>query len=558
MREAEYFLRPPRECVFDTIGDGFTLDETRALVDGLLRLRFQNPLARAELSRALDVAILNPTDFVKTLHRAQLMQLLLMHSDKEVTEAIDVTLNGDALFLNEWEVRVQRVKRSGGSLQAEIGSNGICIRSDRPTALFSRQLLMLLHHIYMKSAGQSRADLQYLAGVNDPELDDRGLLNRIVHSLDPTEIVDKLIVASRTAALTAAEFFWIPDAEAMGRDELRSALMWRLGLPGAVAFNELGEVEFHADRLRNAVGSGADAETTRGCISSLFTSLESALQRALGFSLWALMSDHVTAKNGFEYNPLDSGASWDLLDELAPVSPGVPGLERSGKNGLAALGAGFSRLAKALGGVDSTQWERSPDQTPDECVRSDRPFAFMSTLPYLNLSSKSQADIVTALSTIAARVQHATVLRVRNSTLHGNWDFPTSEEITMAVNDIVSCCSVMAESGLFPSIFDLASTTRDSFGRECLRFESTSKAIEIRRPSWAIASRMPSTSRRLVILADAEFPGVGPLRFRLRTNPGDDPYWTGWPRRWKSLADYGSDSDEMPEQVDIVEEAFAG
>jgi len=61
-----------------------------------------------------------------------------------------------------------------------------------------------------------------------------------------------------------------------------------------------------------------------------------------------------------------------------------------------------------------------------------------------------------------------------------------------------------------------------------------------------------------VILADAEFPGVGPLRFRLRTNPGDDPYWTGWPRRWKSLADYGSDSDEMPEQVDIVEEAFAG
>ena len=291
----------------------------------------------------------------------------------------------------------------------------------------------------------------------------------------------------------------------------------------------------------------------RAAASPLFAAVEDALNRALIFAIWAFCTDHYLSKDGFSYDAELDRSIIDFIEVNAPSSEPELRLKPE-KNTIVPLGAGFPRLAKALRKSDEASHLRPEKEIPATCIATSRPFAFPYTQMFFNLARSAQSEVLTALQTIGRHAQNTDVIEVRNWTSHGDRPFPGVEQIHAALEHVTELRRYLQASGLYPRIYQLIDLSRDGVGREELVYESDGEQLSFFRPLWAIAPKLPMGQSRLIVVPIAKTDSSGPLRFRLKSMPGTDPYWEGWPKRWPTHSSY-SETQQMLTDSDGLAEA---
>jgi hypothetical protein len=421
-------------------------------------------------------------------------------------------------------------------MAAEIGPHGVRFTASIDTSLVARRSLDLIHRLYFDSGFLVPEDLAYLLG--SPDIGEGELLDCAVQQLPPEEILRQFVVGNRRAALEASEYLGIERAATIPRDELYDRLLWKLGVAPEVVFKDLERVASYEEALKRYDAGGAGPDVGRGQISNLFAALEDSLQRSLEFSTWSLTADHYLADQGFLYDPEPNPKTLDFIESNSPSKNAELTLRDDGKNSLVALAAGFSRLANALRNMEESAHARRIQQFPHEARPTRRPFAFLSTATFFNLSGPSRETVLADLQSVGRHAQDPTVVRVRNASIHGNNEFPSSGDIATAVENVRLCRERLRTSGLYPRVYRLVSRFSDAVGRVTSTYRSGNDDVVFYTPQWSLAPRLPRYSAQLVIVPVANTLSSGPLRFALKPQPGGDPYWDGWPKRWRVAREF--------------------
>ena len=534
--EMNSFVIGSPESVVEVVADGLDNSELRSVAEGVLKRGLKQHGAKS-LSLRLSAVIANPTTFVGGLTRPHLLQLILLFSDESLSAAVDECVRSGAIKTTQYEVRSRKMSRFGsGGVQAEIGSRGL--RLTGGGSFVASRLLELLHHLYYDSVVLTSDDLAYLIGASEGDAEGSYVLDHAVRRLSPEALLRTLVLGSRQAHKLASSFLGLPD-ETGDKDELLQMLLWKLGASSSVAFQDMDRVRRYEAELASGISSKANQDELRGHISNLFAAIEGSLRTSLEFAIWVLTNDHFLEENSFVYDPAPKPERLQFIEEHSPTTDVKLRLELNGKNSLVALGAGFSRLSKALGAQVPDSTLRPEDQIPLVCRESGQPFAFRHTLPFHDLSEKARAATVDALQSVSRLIQDEVVLKTRNAAIHGSQHFPTEAELRLAAEKIGVLRSTLSTTGLYPSVFRLTDSTTDVLGRKKFRYEGSDAPVFLYQPSWAIAPKIPTGPRQLVVLPLCDTVASGPLRFRLKNRPGGDPYWDGWPRRWRVTEQYG-------------------
>lgn len=525
--------------LIDVLSDGLNENELRGVVDLLLRQSFKDKSRRTDIAKRLGAAIVNPSDYVSGLGRPHLMQIALLYPDLDICNAVDEAVSSGVIRIQDFEVRVSKVRRwdpDATEPDAQIGMRGVRFVDTPSSGYVARRLLRLLHNIYYESEVWDAADLAYALEA-PPDLNDAELLGRAVQELSPTEIFSRLILPNRPIMMMAAEKLGIFNFGNFSRNDLLDRMLWKIGAINAAAFTELDRVAEHASKLATANELGEGEDTLRSHSANLFAALEQVLRRSLTFCTWALTVDHYLSNDGFEYDPLLSSGVLQFIETHAPTEEPELQLRIDGVNSLTALGAGFVRLAKSLRKLQPEPYRRPEHQIPVQSIALARLFAFPFTVPFMNLAESARSEVLTELQATGRLIQDDNLIEVRNAPTHGR-DFPSTSKISEGLSRVESLVRHLRETGFYPRLFGFSSLRRDELGREKLLYESGDTEVVLTRPQWELAPRFPVGERQLVIVPIARSQSSGPLRFRLKPRPGDDPYWDGWPRRWHTKSDY--------------------
>ena len=533
----------PTTNLIDVLSDGFSEEELRVIIDHLMRRTFKREGRKIDISKRLGAAIVNPSDFVKTLQRPQLMQIALLHSDSDLIGAIDEVISQGQLQLKEYEVRVSRVRRWDRESKfphAEIGPLGVRFTSSPSSRLVADRMLRLLHLVYYESEFWDAGDLAY--AIEAPNgLSDGELLNRAIRDYTVSELFSKLVMLNRRAVGIASRELNLFDSDGLPRDQLLERFQWKIGEPSVVAFPDLFRIDEYLARVKEANDEGAEEDVIRAAASTLFTATEDALNRALTFSIWALTIDHYLSRDGFVYDPLIDRSIVSFIETHAPTSDPDFRLKTEQGNTLMPLGAGFARLAKSLRSLDEAAHVRPMKDIPVQSIASSRPFAYPFTMMFFNLARQARSDVLTALQAIGRHAQNEDVIDSRNWTAHGDRPFPGTVRVRNALDHISNLRDYLHTTGLYPRLYELVNLSRDGLGREQLVYVSEEESLTIFRPGWAITPRIPAGQARLLFMPVANTESSGPLRFRLKPRPGEDPYWEGWPKRWPRTSGYSEE-----------------
>jgi hypothetical protein len=527
------------EAVIEVVADSFDGEELSRVLDFLLREGLREEGTK-EWSLRLGSVIGNPADYARSLERAQKLQLLLLFSDEQIEAAIDRSVHNGSVKIAPHELRERRLRRFGSrGVTAQIGTRGVRLAGS--ASLIAVRLQELLFHLYYETEGHSSDDLRYLLDLpNSSLIPDANLIDSAVQTMLPEEILRTLVLGNRTTQAAASRYLGLGGTESTSRPELLQSLLWKLGAPARLAvFEDAANVLRYSGDLEAAADSG-DHDHVRGIISNLFAATEAALRTALEFSTWALAHDHFLDESPFEFDPAPDPTRLQFIEDEAPTDePGLQLDTLKGSNTLVPLGGALARLAKALNAQVPEAQLRHSDHVPHVSRETGRPFVFAHTIPFLDLTADSQASALADLRACSRLVADETVLRVRNAPLHGVADFPTAAELRSAASRMKELASLLSQSGLYPTLFELTSRTADMLGRARYEYGNAAATVSVAAPPWAIAPMLPTNVQQLIIVPSLTYPSAGSLRFRLKNRPGKDPYWDGWPRRWEIATHYG-------------------
>ncbi len=529
------------EAYIEAVADGLDPGELRHVVDGILRRALREYGAKA-VSRRLSAVIHSPSKFVNQLSVPHLIQLTLIFREEFLIESVDECVRRNLISLGPHEVRTRKLDRfRSGQVLGEIGKRGM--RLTGGGRFVASRLMEMLDLIYYGDSGLRPEDLAYLIGGEFSEAEPTHLLEQAVRDLPAHEILRVLVLGSRQAHDVANSYLNIEEPVKDKGEQLQT-LLWKLGAASDTSFGDLERV-FRFETELAAATESATQDEVRGHISNLFAALESGLRTSLEFVVWALTNDHFLDRHGFSYDPSPRPSLLAYIEEYAPTADARLRLDvTSGKNSLSPIGGGFSRLAKALEASDRTTSLRPIDQVPIDCRESSRPFAFPYTLPFQNLTARSRGDVLEALQSVSRLIQDAVVLKVRNAPLHGAQDFPSAGELRLAIEKVAELRCTLVKTGLYPCLYTMREASTDALGRTIRRYEGQGVGLTLYGPTRELAPRLP-TARQIIAMPVCALAGSGPLRFVVRSRPGGDPYWNGWPKRWSVAQSYAVASHDQ-------------
>ncbi|MFJ7624213.1 hypothetical protein ACIQYZ_36110 [Rhodococcus erythropolis] len=527
--------------LINVISDDLTIEEMRCVVERLFSEICRDPVERTRIGKQMNVIFSNPSDLIESFSVQQLEQAILYFTDEEICRAIDRNVRAGNISVSAYGKRksvVSRFPEGSYDLSAEIGSYGVRF-VDGTVSGFSSNLSKLIRDIYFGSGSVlSAEDLAFALDLS-PGKDLKSELASYLVKETPDEIIDRLILSNRQASDFAGEDYGVSDYLSEGRSVFGAALKWKLGAPIVPGNLIIESLKSQCNALIELVKSGADESELRGTSSNVFVAFEEILQRSLSYCAWAFTVDHYLEIPRFSYD-LDIGSnSLSWVEQMSPTADPRLRLTPGGKNMLSQLSAGFARLAKGLVSVESRSGEyvRPKKDFPLPCIYGTSVFSFPSRCAFLNLREISREMILKDLKSMSRRCQAGSLGDTRNDVMHGNTDFPSSERLIDAANEIGIIIKELEDTGLFPLVYDLKARSIDRFGRETIEYERQGKIITLNYPSVELAPGLPYRSTRLLMFPKYEVGESGPLRFKLITGSPRSGYWKDWPPRWPERAD---------------------
>jgi hypothetical protein len=349
-------------------------------------------------------------------------------------------------------------------------------------------------------------------------------------------------------------------------DDLTTEIIWKLGFqvpkfpPGNSTFwRRLQKLSAHIeDKPSDSALSEDDIEQRRGLAANVFVSLEELLDVGLTFSTWALLSDPYgrPRRLRFLFNLPEARQTMKrYLDGRRTADGEVLEVLSNGRNNLYALVHGFAVLAEVirehLARIDDLSLERSPEEMPPWAEHSSvLTFPFRHRRVILDLDTQSATEIVEALELITRVLLAGNVMGVRNRVPHGGGQFPSSNELRIALTGMEECIGKLQQTGLGMLLFNLQRFTEDRSGRKLVTLtDFAGREVLLFEPSELSGCDLPSSSETQIILSASRIRGtVEYLRFRFEEPSQFTEMWAEFPKGRSAL------SDDLGELLDDDEE----
>ncbi|MHC3391368.1 hypothetical protein ACLQ2E_18220 [Streptomyces lavendulocolor] len=527
------------EPLIPVLGDCLTDAEIVALTEWLLD---NTKGALRDVCSKLDLRG-SASQIVSGMGRAELMQLCLTMSDRDIIQGIDTLVNRESIRVPQSEIRRPPINNDSvfGTfrMSAELGFHGIRTRSERMN-LAPLRLRSLIEHMYRLSDVGDREELEWqLRDATGDTLEAR-LENYLLHR-SPQSVVESLVLARKSNAVAACEILRLREGATESKDFI-PLILWKLGFPSP------NEGDPHADfwRLHQEMekmarlGPGRPLSPTvedfRGAAANYFVALESALDDAIAFTVWALSHDHLTDRRPFVFEPDRQRIESYRWLQSAVTQSGDKELIYGEINSLYALCRGFQCLGSELQrlAVARDTYKRSSEDFPDWVDQQNlQRFPFSHVVPFLDLTDDSREMILRNLQEISRMLVSERIYDARNNWLHGgrkDLDFGNVRASLSAIRDAIQ---LIEDCGFLRTIFATASHRSDGYGRSVTTLKnSRGITLEVHAPSPFFWLGLPDVGSGVHVMTAACFSAPSNfLRFRSEVSSPFTSMWSDYPRR---------------------------
>jgi hypothetical protein len=489
---------------------------------------------------AAGISIRSAEEFLNSRSRAEIIQILLLMSDREIVRTVDIGVRTGKISVPSGEVRRPRLNglKSGYfETSFQCSSRGVRVHSTNPWTPM-RRLQRLIRDVYQGADLESRLEWkirQIEANSQEEKLDKYLAANEVHH------IIRDLFLSGPDVFRRAAASVGLVDESSRSDAELISDITWKLGFPLDLDDRGAADLRENANSLREAASEfshyGEEQQRVLRSLSpNLFVSLEETLDRALVFVCWLTVVDHWMEKPRFTFFRDEARRhTARILSSYSAIKGDAVTFNGDGVNTLFPLIAGFGLLASYLEAEAARpdKYQRAQSDIPEVFGESDlMTFGYQSKLPFLNCPVESRGRLIRELRTISRELSNGGISAVRNSLEHHKGSFPSQEEILRCIHAITRVCDLLEEFGILPMVFRLKSFTRDSEGRTVYSYEDYSgRAVRILAPSSVVVTAGPSWNQNQIIVSGLVAGGSNWVpRFIPGVRSEFTEMWQGWPR----------------------------
>ncbi|MFF4185772.1 hypothetical protein ACFYZ9_21515 [Streptomyces sp. NPDC001691] len=527
------------EPLIPILGDCLTDGEMRALVEWLLD---NTKGALREVCTSLGLRG-SASEITENLVRAELMQLCLTMGDLDIIQGIDTLVHQRVINVPETEIRIPPINGDSAfgtfRMIAELGSHGIRTRSDR-MRLAPLRLRSLIERMYRLSDVGDREELEWqLRAATGDTLEAR--LENYLLDRSPQSVVDNLVLARKSNAVAACEILRLREGATESKDFI-PLILWKLGFASPAGGDPHGDFwRLHQEMERMArMGPGGplspSIEEFRGVAANYFVALESALDDAIAFTVWALAHDHVTDRRPFVFE-LDRQRqeSYRWL-QSAVAQKGDKELAYGSKNSLYALCRGFQCLGAELQRLASERamHVRHPNDFPDWVnEQSLQRFPFIHTVPFLDLTDDSREILLKNLQEISRVLVSNSVYDARNDWLHGGRKDLDFGRVRTSLSGISDAIQLVEDCGFVRTAFAVSARRSDGYDRSVTTLKNArGVTLEVYDPSPYSWLGLPSVVGEVHVMTAACFSAPNNfLRFESEVASPFTEMWSDYPKR---------------------------
>ncbi|WP_162602843.1 hypothetical protein [Streptomyces sp. CS090A] len=520
------------------IGDALTVGELRScfewLCDGTSG-RFRSALEKVGLrGKAQDIS--------KDLNRAQMMQLCLTLDDRDLINALDSLVHSGAIRVPGEEVRTSMVNGSAFGrfhITAEMGPHGVRLHS-RGMNVAPLRLRYLIESMYRMDHVEDREELDWQLRNEEAESLE-AKLDKYLQNVSPRTVLETLVLARKSNAVTACEVLRLRDGAAESADFI-SIILWKLGFASLLTMDphrKFWNLHEDMERMVRAVpGSplGPSLDEFRGAAANYFVELETILDDSICFTVWALTNDHITSKRPFTYavdEEIRRSHSW--LQQASSSSTDNL-LDYGERVSLYALCRGFQVISSELikSATSRDQYIRSMHDIPAWASQQRlQKFPFHHTTPFLDLTDDAREAVVKRLQEISRLLVSEEVYSARNDWLHGRRDVISSEKMRSSLQAIRSAVQLIEDCGFARIPYAVSDRTTDGFGRRVATLGSARGfRFSLTYPNRFDWLDMPGDGDVIHIMNAAVFSAPNHvLRFTSEMSSEYTEMWADYPKR---------------------------
>ncbi|MGW7381596.1 hypothetical protein [Streptomyces sp. NPDC054794] len=535
-------VHPARDNVSETLipilGDCLTDMEIRALTAWLLD-NTQGTLREV----CADLKLRGSAEgIVASMGRAELMQLCLVMSDREIIQGIDTLIYKKIINVPVTEIR--RPPINGDSafgtfhMSAELGNHGVRIRSEN-MHLAPLRLRNLIERMYRLSDVADRDELEWqLRTASGDTLEAR--LENYLLDRSPSAVVKSLVLARKSNAVAACELLTLRDGAPEG-DDFIPLVLWKLGFASASTGDPHADFWRHHEEMERMARMGPggpispSVEEIRSAAVNYFVALENVLDDAIAFSVWALSHDHVTDRKPFIFEPSrQRTASYSWLQAAASRADNE--LTYGDKNALYALCRGFQCLASELQrlAAERDEHRRPSSDLPDWVEQQSlQRFPFSHVIPFLDLTDDSREAVLRNLNEISRILVSEKVYDTRNDLLHGGRQDVSFGKVRTSLSAIRNAVQLLEDCGFARVTFATSARRSDGYGRSITTLKNTrGVSLDVHNPTPFAWLGLPSVGSEVHVMTAACFSAPSDfLRFQSESTSPYTEMWGDFPKR---------------------------
>ena len=535
------------------LGDGLTNDELRrfcVFVERESGGRLKASMRRLGIASPLDQA-------VATFDRAEILQLLMMHSDRDLAVWLDLAVDRRVIVVPDGEVRTARVnhrtRRGAWGLRSDLSRLGVCDRG-ADSALPLMRLSSLARSVFDSGSSDEMDELAWAlrqSGGNTPA----ELLEEYLRTASPEQVLDTLIMTSRARASRVCDELGIDVNRAPS--DLRDRVLWKLGFPAPRAQDLRDRYWGRHSDLEAVVETAlvdlaASKEELGNKAYHYFVTLEEFLFDSLSFATWGLLNDHFVDSRPFVFHPARARAfTISTLNEHLKPDDSNRLVDRAT---LSQLVQGFLRLSSILDKIrtNGQLLRRSADANPRFSARTSlQTFPFAHSRPFLDLLPSAQTRLVASLKAVGTGLGDSGIMAARNGLMHANRKVPSVEHLSDAMHRSRDALEHLEGIGCVRSTYRLTTSASNAWGRGALTLEANGRTITFSVPSSYSWIKLPDLDEAQYLMHGAVFAAPNEM---LRFHEGFDSeyfeYWNEFPHRPERGSRTAADQTAPPSSVE--------
>ncbi|MFI7682272.1 hypothetical protein ACIBWG_06295 [Streptomyces griseoaurantiacus] len=527
------------ETIIPLLGDCLTDVEIGALTAWLID---NTQGALRDVCAGLDIRG-TASEMITGMNRAQMMQLCLTMSDREIIQGIDTLVHEGVISVPSTEVRIPLINGNSSfgtfRMSAELGSRGVRILSNRMD-LAPLRLRDLIEKMYRLTDVADREELEWqLRGATGDNLE--GRLENYLQEEQPSTVIENIVLARKSNAVAACELLGLREG-AVASDDFISLVLWKLGFTSPANGDPHADFWRHHENMERMarLGPGGpmspSVEEFRSTAVNYFVSLENVLDDAISFVIWALTHDHMADPRPFVFEPERQRTESYRWLQNAVARKGDAQLSYGDKNTLYALCRGFQCISSELQQIAAGRetYKRPTADFPAWVnQQSLQRFPFAHVIPFLDLTDDSRESILKNLLEISRMLVSQKVYDARNNWLHGgrkDLDFANVRSALLAVRSAVQ---LLEDCGFVRITFAVVGRKSDGLGRSVTTIKNPrGVSVEVHSPSPFSWLGLPNLFEEVHMVTAACFAAPNHfLRFRSESNSPYMEMWSDYPRR---------------------------